>query len=205
MTLWAELLGRLLIIGALAILPYAAIRAAWRRRRKARRNILRELLLAIFILFSTGLVILIFWPRTGAPGGSGLAGAAAPSISGIIENAKARIRSMRGINLIPFASIRGYFRHTASEQFLVNIVGNIAVFVPFGFFPPLLWRRWRKPRNVFLYGLALPVLIEFVQLFNGRSVDIDDIILNFSGAAMGCLLYNVLKLILPKFIRRLVE
>ncbi len=40
-----------------------------------------------------------------------------------------------------------------------------------------------------LFSVALPVLIEFSQLFIGRSVDVDDLILNFAGGCLGAGVY----------------
>ena len=125
--------------------------------------------------------------------GVGLNTGDAITLRDVIRNAGTRFRDMRGINLIPFASISYYFRYMAARRFLINIVGNVAVFVPFGFFPPLLWRRWRNPWRVLAHGAAVPALIEFLQIFNGRSVDVDDIILNFIGVAAGYLLYRLLR------------
>ena len=77
-------------------------------------------------------------------------------------------------------------------QKLINLAGNLLIFVPLGFFAPLLWRKlrhwWAAP------GLSMGVscLIEFLQLFLGRSVDIDDVILNTLGGLAGYILFCLL-------------
>ena len=59
------------------------------------------------------------------------------------------------------------------------------MFMPWGFGLMLLWKKNRKPWIIMLYSLGLTVLIETVQLFIGRSVDVDDLILNFTGSCLG--------------------
>ncbi len=91
-------------------------------------------------------------------------------------------------NLIPFATIwefvKGVFTGTVSfKAFGINIFGNIAVFAPFGFFLPMLFKRQRKLLT-FVCTVALAVLcIEVMQfLLLTGSPDIDDLLLNLLGA-----------------------
>ena len=54
-------------------------------------------------------------------------------------------------------------------------------------------------------SLLSSLSIEVVQHFIGRSFDIDDVILNVSGAIIGFIIYKFLKLIrekLPKFLNK---
>jgi len=78
-------------------------------------------------------------------------------------------------------------------------LGNIGMFIPIGFFSALLWRngRWWKSA---LIGFLISFLVEFVQFFIGRSTDIDDIILNTTGALLGYWCYFILKLLSPAWI-----
>ena len=100
------------------------------------------------------------------------------------------------INLIPLRFIYDllwgcYVGHPMSA--LINIVGNVAVFVPFGFLLSLLWRGagWRKA--VFV-SAAASLCIELCQLPQiARATDIDDIILNTLGGFLGYLLFRLLK------------
>ena len=85
-----------------------------------------------------------------------------------------------------------------SDWLRVNIVGNIVMFIPWGFGLPLLWKEYRSFFKLTFLSLFLPVCIEFFQLFVGRTVDIDDIILNFAGGMLGGLLYLMLRLVFPK-------
>jgi len=66
----------------------------------------------------------------------------------------------------------------------INLLGNVAVFVPFGLLIPLVFRvRWLS----FIVGFASWILIlELLQLITRRgTADIDDIILNTIGACIG--------------------
>lgn len=113
------------------------------------------------------------------------------------KSAAGRLGSGEGINLVPFRTIIGFFRHFSKDAFLVNIMGNIVMFLPWGFGLTLLWKRNQKVLSVFLHSLALPVLIETCQLFIGRSVDVDDLILNFAGGCLGAALYFGVRKLVP--------
>lgn len=96
------------------------------------------------------------------------------------------INRSSGYNLVPFTEI---FRYPiGSTLFYINVIGNIVLFIPFGYFIS----SYIKPKKI------LPILIvsvissstvEFVQLCIGRSFDVDDILLNAVGALIGFLLY----------------
>ncbi len=73
------------------------------------------------------------------------------------------------------------------------LVGNLAMFVPFGFFLPFLTERLKK-RQALLIAAAVPLLAESLQLFFGRSFDIDDLICNFLGIAVGLLIAQPVQL-----------
>lgn len=102
-----------------------------------------------------------------------------------------------GFNLAPFTEI---FRYPiGSRGFYFNVIGNIVMFIPFGYFIS----TYIKPKRI------LPILIvsalssttvEFVQSCIGRSFDVDDIILNVLGALIGFLAFvsfNAIKKFLP--------
>ena len=63
---------------------------------------------------------------------------------------------------------------------LVNACLNVLLFVPFGFFLPMLWKEFRSIKSVALAGIVATSFIEISQLFTGRATDIDDIITNLS-------------------------
>ncbi|WP_165822389.1 VanZ family protein [Paenibacillus montanisoli] len=98
-------------------------------------------------------------------------------------------------NLVPFRTIRLYFDHADSFNavyWLVNIVGNVAVFVPFGLAIPYLYRI-RFIRFTLLCIVAL-VTLELLQLLLHRgSFDIDDVLLNTVGALLGAVIYRLIR------------
>lgn len=69
---------------------------------------------------------------------------------------------------------------------LINLAGNIVMFIPLGFLLPCLWSRLR-PFGRFLPAIvAIIVGIEPIQLFTLLgSYDIDDLLLNTIGSVIG--------------------
>ena len=84
-----------------------------------------------------------------------------------------------------------------------NIIGNILLFIPYGFFSSYYLNNKKISTNVILC-LVASMSIECIQYYIGRVFDIDDIILNVLGGFVGCLLFVALSAIkskLPKFMR----
>lgn len=121
----------------------------------------------------------------------------------ILAYAKWRLKTGHGMNLIPFKTIKRYYdyRNVNSQLFYNNIIGNILLFVPFGFGLALLWEQKGSFIKMALVSILLPVLIECVQLFIGRQVDIDDILLNFLGSILGA----IIVLLIRKFLKKKTE
>lgn len=98
--------------------------------------------------------------------------------------------SFIGNNFIPFKEIFRY--NITSRLFLKNVVGNMIMFLPFGFFISY----YINPDDISL-TLVLTLIassaIEIVQLLIGRVFDIDDIILNILGGAFGYMIYNIMR------------
>lgn len=107
-----------------------------------------------------------------------------------------------GINNIPFKEIMRY--EFGSKMFIYNVLGNILIFVPFGYFIS----RYVKPKKILpiiVDALITSVTVETVQLKIGRSFDIDDIILNIAGAIIGYFVYIAFDAIykhLPKILQK---
>ena len=97
-----------------------------------------------------------------------------------------------GLCLIPGRDFLPILRYGSSWSILVNLGGNLGLFVPFGFLAALLWPRLRDGRWSFLTGAGFSCLIECLQLFTFRVTSIDDVILNASGTLLGCGAYHVL-------------
>lgn len=99
------------------------------------------------------------------------------------------------INLIPLGTILSYFNdfgsgHLSYSIIVSNLLGNILLTLPLGFFIFYKYRNL-KLGQVFILSFALPIIIELVQLslhfmqLGTRVVDIDDVILNMLGIILG--------------------
>ena len=87
------------------------------------------------------------------------------------------------INWIPFKNLLDY---DSRRDLLLNVIGNAAVFIPTGILLPVLFPRCGSFRKTLLYGALLSLCIELLQLpFSVRATDIDDLLLNVLGAAVG--------------------
>lgn len=119
---------------------------------------------------------------------------------------------IRELNLIPFVeqewaltclfnSNCAYHRNAFWFLF-INLLGNIVVFVPLGFglVGALGWNRLRVAvGGAVLGGFAFSLMIELLQLaLPGRTTDIDDLIFNTLGAAIGAAGYALLWFTLMK-------
>ena len=88
--------------------------------------------------------------------------------------------------------------HQGQENFIPfandnNMIGyslNVLLFVPFGFLLAMIWPSTGEYKHVLLSGLLFSLLIEVSQLLNHRATDVDDLIMNAAGAALGFLVYR---------------
>ena len=78
--------------------------------------------------------------------------------------------------------------HPNDSEIWFNVVGNIVFFIPIAFILKAFIPRIKNYQQL-LTGLAVPILIEGYQLvLKCGDVDIDDIVLNFSGFLIGFIL-----------------
>lgn len=107
-------------------------------------------------------------------------------------------------NFIPFKEM---FRYTfGSNLFIKQIIGNVLMFVPFGFFLGYLLKL-EKVKAALVLSFITSLTIEITQSQIGRIFDIDDIILNVIGGGLGCFIYLFLykfRSKLPKFLKNVV-
>jgi glycopeptide antibiotics resistance protein len=99
-------------------------------------------------------------------------------------------------NFIPFKEMFRY--NFSSKLFFRNVLGNIILFIPFGYFVSYYCKLNRVYQN-FIITLITSLTIEIIQANIGRSFDIDDIILNLVGGFIGYGLYYYFKKLLKKF------
>ncbi|WP_405752389.1 VanZ family protein [Streptomyces sp. NBC_00144] len=93
-------------------------------------------------------------------------------------------------NLTPGDSIRTYVDQPAFRDTVKQIGGNVLLGVPFGVLLPMLIPKARGLLRVVLVTAVVMLLVETAQglLITGRAFDIDDVILNTTGALLGYLL-----------------
>lgn len=76
---------------------------------------------------------------------------------------------------------------------IMNIIGNIILFVPFGTCLGYLYKKQHRILKVLLTGFLSSLIIEIFQLcLPNRWTDINDIILNTLGSIFGYLLFLLL-------------
>jgi glycopeptide antibiotics resistance protein len=98
------------------------------------------------------------------------------------------------VNLVPARTVLGIIRDFPGLVIL-QLLDNVVMFVPLGFLLPLLSTRYRRFATTAAVGLSVSVGIELVQLallltlISRRSVDVDDVILNVTGACLGYLVW----------------
>lgn len=105
------------------------------------------------------------------------------------------------INLQPLHTIRNYLyvlRHSTNPAFtrdaVINLGGNVLLFIPAGILIPRLWRNMRNFFRFLLLCTGVILAVETVQLFTLLgSFDVDDLILNLFGMTVGFLLFTVAK------------
>ena len=77
---------------------------------------------------------------------------------------------------------------------LWNVVGNAAMFIPTGIVLPVVYRKLDRFWKVVAAGVLISLSIEILQLpFASRMSDIDDVILNTLGVAVGYGIYAIFK------------
>ena len=87
------------------------------------------------------------------------------------------------LNLVPLVHI---LRFSTRREMMLNLLGNVAMFVPTGIMYPILYRRLDRFWKVLLAGMGLSLCIELLQLpFHVRATDVDDLLLNTLGVIIG--------------------
>lgn len=91
------------------------------------------------------------------------------------------------VNLVPLVHILEYKNR---KDVLMNIIGNVTMFIPSGIILPILYRKLDSFVKVTAAGAAMSLCIEIMQLpFAVRASDIDDLILNTLGVMIGYIIY----------------
>ena len=105
-------------------------------------------------------------------------------------------------NFTPFSEMFRY--EIGSRLFIKNVLGNVILFLPYGFFAAY-YLKLKKPWSILGLSILVSLTIETTQLLIGRVFDIDDIILNTIGGLFGFYIYHVLSKInshLPEILKK---
>lgn len=102
-------------------------------------------------------------------------------------------------NLEPLRTVKLYINLDNGVSYtgrLVNLIGNVVVFIPFGVLFPLLLRKFRSLLLLTLWAVPSILLLEtFQMLLRVGSFDVDDLLLNLMGVWVGYLLLRMNKTI----------
>lgn len=101
-----------------------------------------------------------------------------------------------GNNFTLFSEIFRY--QFGGRLFFKNIIGNVLLFIPYGFFA-CYYVDLKSFFKAFGLIFAASLSIEFTQLLIGRVFDVDDILLNVIGGMIGYFIYNILRKLVNKF------
>ena len=98
-------------------------------------------------------------------------------------------------NFIPFKTIVEYIQRYSDGYWrlsTVNLLGNLALFVPMGMAFPCVSKNLNRFWKVVLCVLGMVIMVEVTQgILRVGSIDIDDVIFNVSGAMIG---YGIIKI-----------
>lgn len=103
-----------------------------------------------------------------------------------------------GVNLVLFSTISDYisalkYGNIPWDEFLINIIANVLIFVPYGYFL-LLYTQGHYTGFIVFFGLATVCFVEYYQYVRNIGIfDVDDIFLNTLGIVIGIVLYKWLK------------
>ena len=98
-------------------------------------------------------------------------------------------------NLVPFIGFAESFNSTYG---LYGIISNVVLFIPLGFFLPIV-----LPNNKYVFLIipfVLSLAIEIIQIYVGKTFDINELILNFIGSLIGLLVIFTVKKLQSKHI-----
>ena len=105
----------------------------------------------------------------------------------------ARYNSIDSYNLIPFKSIVDIFKNGTTYEVIINIFGNLLVFMPLEYFLIELFKVKKFLIN-FILSFVIILLIELFQyVFKVGVLDIDDLILCTFGMMIFYIIYTRIK------------
>ena len=162
---------------------------------KTTANKAKRILISIFVIYILVLFVLLFLPNV---------------FRNISAMDKMPLFSSEHFanysNLIPFKTIYSFIERFINNRIntsvvVVNLIGNLIAFAPFGLFIPILFKnRVKNIWSFIIFMIVLVFIVEFTQfIFCIGMGDVDDIILNVAGATI---IYGIVK---TKPIKKLFE
>ncbi len=110
---------------------------------------------------------------------------------------RSNVQSEYAYNLELFREIRRFYTYREQlgwKAVVLNLGGNVAGFMPFGFILPIISRRGKKWYNILFLSFFFSLGIETVQLiWKVGSFDVDDLLLNTIGGILGFVGYCVVQ------------
>lgn len=102
------------------------------------------------------------------------------------------LEGIESANFTFFKTVKMYIDYAYMLNSFENLIGNVAIFIPFGYLLPIVCKRAENLWISLLYAFLMTSAIEGFQLVSGLGVfDVDDILLNMIGAFTGFALYKV--------------
>lgn len=100
-------------------------------------------------------------------------------------------------NLVFFREIRRFLTYRdilGMPAVLLNVVGNVVVFIPYGCGLPLLFERLQSFWRIAVLSFAASLLAETMQLIlRVGCFDVDDLLLNTVGGCAGYLIFLLMR------------
>lgn len=180
------------IIVFLCFKPYRMKALAAMKLKSSRQ---REIALILFVASIFGILALTLWPS--------YVWEDSPGMWGHLRILIGRPTWQSNLSLVPFTVFKDYWDDLLKSPVfffvtLLNFFGNLAIFVPIGLFPALLFRNATWKRSAMI-GLGMSSFIEITQYLIMRNTAVDDIILNTAGAMCGYLIYLLIRRRFPGF------
>ena len=101
-------------------------------------------------------------------------------------------------NLVLFREIKRFWNYREQLGMFAtatNLLGNVLIFLPFGFFMAMA-SRYRSFLSTLIYSFALSLTIELSQLFmKVGCFDVDDLLLNTIGGILGFITFLICNVI----------
>jgi len=108
-------------------------------------------------------------------------------------------------NLVLFREIKrfwNYRRQLGIFATATNLLGNVLIFLPFGFFMAMA-SKYRSFLSTLVYSFALSLTVEISQLFmKVGCFDVDDLLLNTIGGMLGFITFAVCNVIRRNYAKK---